>query len=172
MKKFQFFDGLRKALKGNKLADVALGCYVDLYRAAALTSPNLETSLRLLVSDIDADLKSRLLDPTRPFVNSEGLPDLELMTDAHVALFRLDPPSSSRTMMAAFNNSGTLEVPKLGALYALLFLAQDVRLVSWSELWTIRLHALSQTSIPTASISSLAHPVRSLFSVRRSIFSA
>lgn len=58
---FQFFESLRKSLKGTKLAEIALACYIDLCRAAAITKPGLESSLRLLVSDIDSDLKVRSL---------------------------------------------------------------------------------------------------------------
>lgn len=58
IKKLQFFENLRKALKGSKLSEIAATCFVDLIAAAASTN-DLDTPLRLLVSDIDSDLKVR-----------------------------------------------------------------------------------------------------------------
>lgn len=49
-------------MKSPKLADVACACYTDLCRAATCTQPDPSdpSALRLLVSDLDFDLKVRL----------------------------------------------------------------------------------------------------------------
>ena len=48
-------------MKSPKLADVACACYADLCRAATCTQPDPSdpSALRLLVSDLDFDLKVR-----------------------------------------------------------------------------------------------------------------
>lgn len=55
----QFLEGVRKAMKGSKLADVAAVCYTDLCKAAGATSrnPSDPSALRLLVADFDSEFK-------------------------------------------------------------------------------------------------------------------
>lgn len=143
----QFFEGLRKALKGAKLADVAAACYVDLVKAATYTQPDPDdpSALRLLVADLDSDLKVRLLfpllcgpslispysqsklfDPNRPFTTSEGEPDVGLSTEALVSLYRLDPAGVIYSPFPALLAPEASEPSKLTAVYACLFLVREV----------------------------------------------
>ncbi|WAQ82376.1 hypothetical protein PtA15_2A693 [Puccinia triticina] len=46
--------------------------------------------LRLLALDLVGDLNSRLLDPSKPFTNSEGVVEIPLMSEALAALCKLD----------------------------------------------------------------------------------
>jgi neurofibromin 1 len=58
-KKAQYLEGLRKALKTAKNADVAAACYVDLCRAASMVRADDNSGLRLLVQEIEFDVRVR-----------------------------------------------------------------------------------------------------------------
>ncbi|KAK4704245.1 neurofibromin 1, partial [Phenoliferia sp. Uapishka_3] len=126
-KKVQFFESLKKAMKSPKLADVACACYTDLCRAATWTQPDPSdpSALRLLVSDLEFDLKSKLLDPSTPFLNSDGGPDLNLMTEALIALYRLDPTQVAARTFPPLLEASAPDSSKLTAVYALDVLLRE-----------------------------------------------
>ncbi|OAV98832.1 hypothetical protein PTTG_10958 [Puccinia triticina 1-1 BBBD Race 1] len=91
-RKAAFIESLRKHLKAVKMTDVATACCVDLCKAATF-SPKMTAEgpgLRLLALDLVGDLNSRLLDPSKPFTNSEGVVEIPLMSEALAALCKLD----------------------------------------------------------------------------------
>ncbi|WAR61885.1 hypothetical protein PtB15_12B577 [Puccinia triticina] len=91
-RKAAFIESLRKHLKAVKMTDVATACCVDLCKAATF-SPKMTAEgpgLRLLALDLVGDLNSRLLDPSKPFTNSEGVVEIPLMSSS--ASSRSTPP--------------------------------------------------------------------------------
>ncbi|EGG04470.1 uncharacterized protein MELLADRAFT_88868 [Melampsora larici-populina 98AG31] len=91
-RKAAFIESLRKNLKVTKLADVATACCVDLCKAATFSPKTTAEGpgLRLLALDLVSDLNSRLLDPSKPFTNADGIVEVSLMSEALAALFKLD----------------------------------------------------------------------------------
>ncbi|KAH9819427.1 hypothetical protein DFH28DRAFT_1080087 [Melampsora americana] len=91
-RKAAFIESLRKNLKVIKLADVATACCVDLCKAATFSPKTTAEGpgLRLLALDLVSDLNSRLLDPSKPFTNADGMVEVSLMSEALAALFKLD----------------------------------------------------------------------------------
>ncbi|KAM0749716.1 hypothetical protein T439DRAFT_302673 [Meredithblackwellia eburnea MCA 4105] len=133
-KKVQFFETLRKGLKGAKLADVAAACYVDLCRAATCTFPDPSdpSALRLLVDDLDVDLKSKLFDPQRPFVTPEGVADTGLMSEALVSLYRLDPLGIASNPFPSLLDEEAADASKLTAIYSVSALIQEGHYLPWT----------------------------------------
>ncbi|WAR61458.1 hypothetical protein PtB15_12B143 [Puccinia triticina] len=70
-----FIDSLRKHLKAVKMTDVATTCCVNLCKAATFSPKTTAEGpgLRLLALDLVGDLNSRLLNPSKPCTNSEGV---------------------------------------------------------------------------------------------------
>ncbi|KAJ3107169.1 Ras GTPase activating protein ira2 [Phlyctochytrium bullatum] len=62
-KKQQWLDGVRKALKGGKLGDVASLCFVDLFRACSYVGRVEGACLRGVVGGVEAELKDKLFGP-------------------------------------------------------------------------------------------------------------
>ncbi|CAI2172941.1 5991_t:CDS:10 [Funneliformis geosporum] len=88
-KRVAFLDSLKQSLRRSRLADVAVVCYVDICKASTYVAKNDSSALRLIVPDIENDLKAKLFDPSRPFMNESQI-DQKLMTDCLTALFRLN----------------------------------------------------------------------------------
>ncbi|RIA90709.1 hypothetical protein C1645_875920 [Glomus cerebriforme] len=88
-KKVAFLDSLKQSLKKSKLADVAAVCYVDICKASTYVAKTDTSVLLQIVPDIENDLKAKLFDPNKPFMNESQI-DQKLMTDCLTALFRLN----------------------------------------------------------------------------------
>ena len=88
--KEQFMDNLKKALKGNKLADIAAICYVDICKASTFV-PKTETSssLRYIIPGIENELTEKLFNKENPLRDEEGNIDESLMVDCLHSLFLL-----------------------------------------------------------------------------------
>ncbi|WAQ90170.1 hypothetical protein PtA15_12A156 [Puccinia triticina] len=87
-----FIDSLRKHLKAVKMTDVATTCCVNLCKAATFSPKTTAEGpgLRLLALDLVGDLNSRLLNPSKPCTNSEGVVEIPLMSEALAALCKLN----------------------------------------------------------------------------------
>ncbi|CAH7670866.1 hypothetical protein BY996DRAFT_4641287 [Phakopsora pachyrhizi] len=103
-RKAAFIESLRKNLKAVKMTDVATSCCVDLCKVATF-SPKTTIEgpgLRLLALDLVSDLNSRLLDPSKPFTNPEGLVEIALMSEALAALCKLDRHFVDSTLLEKY----------------------------------------------------------------------
>ncbi|KAI9294940.1 hypothetical protein K502DRAFT_360889 [Neoconidiobolus thromboides FSU 785] len=98
-KKSQFFDNLRKTLKGKTLADVAAVAYVDLCKASTYLANIDEAALKHMIPDIESELKEKLFDPLRPFVTAENIIDQKLMIDCLTAFFRLNANNAMQSLI-------------------------------------------------------------------------
>ncbi|OAV97573.1 hypothetical protein PTTG_26002 [Puccinia triticina 1-1 BBBD Race 1] len=85
-------NDLRKHLKAVKMTDVATTCCVNLCKAATFSPKTTAEGpgLRLLALDLVGDLNSRLLNPSKPCTNSEGVVEIPLMSEALAALCKLN----------------------------------------------------------------------------------
>ena len=72
-------------------------------------------------------VQSQLFDPNLPFLNSEGVPDVVLMTEALVSLYRLDPAGMARNPFPALLEVLAADAAKLTAVFALHILVREVR---------------------------------------------
>ncbi|KAK0555397.1 Ras GTPase activating protein ira2 [Tilletia horrida] len=89
-KKIAFVEALRKGLRNQKLQDASILCCVDICKAATFTTKH-DVGLRLLVPDIEGELKERLFDPSRPALAATKQIDIPIMVELFVALYTVDP---------------------------------------------------------------------------------
>ncbi|KAK0540963.1 Ras GTPase activating protein ira2 [Tilletia horrida] len=97
-KKVAFVDALRKGLRNQKLLDASTLCCVDICKAATFTTKH-DAGLRLLVPDLEVELKERLFDPNKPTLNASKQVDTPLMIELFVALFKVDPNRAIREVV-------------------------------------------------------------------------
>lgn len=88
-KQRKFLESLLKALrsKDKLLSDVALVCFVDLYKASTFLSKSDLSALRFLVSDVQNDLQERLMNVDNPVKDQDGKIDVQLMVDFFVSAY-------------------------------------------------------------------------------------
>ncbi|KAJ3039290.1 Ras GTPase activating protein ira2 [Rhizophlyctis rosea] len=94
-KRAAFIDNLRRNTKG-KLTDVVVMCYVEICKAATCVARVEGGSLRAIIPGVEAELKERLFDVTRPVqiggpMNDEGLMDQKLITECLTVLYKMNP---------------------------------------------------------------------------------
>lgn len=130
-KKLSFIDGLRKSPRNTALIDVAALCCVDLFKAAA-TVPRSDNGLRLIVQDLEVDLKERLFDPKRPLASGNKPIELMLMVDFFAALFRIDPQRTTRELVPiCMSESNPLHF-KIALVKAAVLLASERHRLPWA----------------------------------------
>ncbi|RUS29150.1 hypothetical protein BC938DRAFT_480989 [Jimgerdemannia flammicorona] len=153
-KKTMFLDSLKKSLRSARLADVAAICYVDICKASTYVSKNDMSALRHIVPEIENELKEKLFDPSRPFLNSDNAIDQALMTDCLTALFRLNPRNALRSLIpVCLEGKQEDRAPtafKLVLVKSCLAIAAEEHRLPWNP------------SI-SSMYSSLATPLRKLF---------
>ncbi|SNX82669.1 related to Neurofibromin [Melanopsichium pennsylvanicum] len=130
-KKLSFIDGLRKSPRNTALIDVATLCCVDLFKAAA-SVPRSENGLRLIVHDLDAELKERLFDPKRPLASGNKPIELMLMIDFFAALFRLDPQRTIRELVPVCMSESSPIHFKIALVKACVLLASERHRLPWA----------------------------------------
>ncbi|SOV02504.1 related to neurofibromin [Ustilago sp. UG-2017a] len=133
-KKLSFIDGLRKLPRNNALIDAATLCCVDLFKAAA-SVPRSENGLRLIVHDLEAELKERLFDPTRPqrpLAGSNRPIELMLMIDFFASLFRLDPQRTIRELVPICMSDSSPIHFKIALVKACVLLASEKHRLPWA----------------------------------------
>lgn len=91
-KKYQFFETLRKSLKGSKVQDAAALCYVDMCKASTFVSKTEVTpGVRYLVPSLELELTDKLFNPQHPFKDADGAVDEALMVDCLFSFFLISP---------------------------------------------------------------------------------
>jgi neurofibromin 1 len=131
-RKAAFIDSLRKHLKAVKMTDVATACCVDLCKAATFSPKTTAEGpgLRLLALDLVSDLNSRLLDPSQPFTNSEGVVEIPLMSEALAALCKLDRHFVDTTLLEKCLSRNSFLPFQIAFIQACQKLASDPELTS------------------------------------------
>lgn len=130
-KKLSFIDGLRKLPRNTALIDVATLCCVDLFKAAA-SVPRTENGLRLIVHDLEAELKERLFDPKRPLASGNRPIELTFMIDLIAALFRLDPQRTIRELVPVCMAESSPIHFKIALVKACVLLASERHRLPWA----------------------------------------
>nr|CAG8557750.1 86_t:CDS:10 [Entrophospora candida] len=97
-KKVQFLETLKVSLKGKALSDVAALCYVDICKASTYVSKEDISTFRIIVPDIENDLKDKLFDLYRPFPDEHNI-NQSLMTDCLTVLFKLNPETTLNSLI-------------------------------------------------------------------------
>ncbi|KAG9291425.1 hypothetical protein G9A89_021843 [Geosiphon pyriformis] len=144
-----FLDSLRKSLRSTRLADVAAICYVDICKASTYVSKNDSSALRLIVPEIENELKEKLFDPNRPFT-TDAHSDQRLMTDCLTALFRLNHRNALRSLIPVCLQENAPNTFKLVLVKSCFTIASEENQLPWNP--TI-----------TSMYSILASPLRKLF---------
>ncbi|CAI2169037.1 10253_t:CDS:10, partial [Funneliformis geosporum] len=127
--KVQFFETLKKSLR-NRNAEVAAVCYVDIFKASTYVK-NEASALRLIVPDIENELKETLFDPNRPFPNEQNV-DQKLMTDCLTALFRISPENTLRSLIPTFVHENVPNAFKLVLVKSCYSIASEESRFPWS----------------------------------------
>ncbi|TPX30663.1 hypothetical protein SmJEL517_g05805 [Synchytrium microbalum] len=104
--KAAFLETMKKSLKTRGAGDAAALCYVDICRASTYVSKQDGSALRMIVPNIENELKDKLFDPAVP-VNPPGPPgasgdnavDQKLMTECLTALFKLNTWTTLRGLV-------------------------------------------------------------------------
>ncbi|KAG1177602.1 hypothetical protein G6F70_005649 [Rhizopus microsporus] len=137
-KKSAFLASLRKAMKGDRMADLAAICYVDCCRAATYIAKDDTTALRQIVPDIENELVEKLFDPHRPIGidgrnNSLGvyIDYQSLMADCIVALFRLDVERTVNTIIPACFEFSAPTLFKVSMVKAAVAIASEENKLPW-----------------------------------------
>ncbi|CBQ70693.1 related to Neurofibromin [Sporisorium reilianum SRZ2] len=130
-KKLSFIDGLRRAPRNTALVDVATLCCIDLFKAAA-SVPRSENGLRLIVHDLEAELKERLFDPKRPLASGNKPIELMLMVDFFAASFRLDPQRAIRELVPICMAESSPIHFKIALVKACVLLASERHRLPWA----------------------------------------
>lgn len=104
-----FLDTLKQSLKASKQTDVSLVCFVDICKCAALTAKIGESPLQRLAREIDPELKSRLLNPSKPIIapssSSETQCNQRVVIDYIVASYQREPGTFLPWIMAQLEKS-------------------------------------------------------------------
>lgn len=146
----KFLDSLLKALRGKEktLTDVAVVCFVDVYKASTFVSKSDMSALRFLVPDVQNHLQERLMNAENPIKTESGAIDVRLIVDFLVSSFRLNQRHvTSYVLPILFKHP---PVFKLVLAKSMLRLAQEGKALPWH---------------PTLAVSYtfLSKPVRALF---------
>ncbi|KAJ3055682.1 Ras GTPase activating protein ira2 [Rhizophlyctis rosea] len=102
-KRAAFIDNLRRNTKG-KLTDVVVMCYVEICKAATCVARVEGGSLRAIIPGVEAELKERLFDVSRPIplggpMAEDGLMDQKLLTECFTVLYKLNPWSTLKGLV-------------------------------------------------------------------------
>jgi len=99
-KKAAFLETLRKSLKNSRLSDVAAFSYVDMCRASTFVSKTDGSALRLLVPNIEIELKERLFDTNRLNLNQvDSIIDQQLLIECLTSLLKLNLNNTLRSLV-------------------------------------------------------------------------
>ncbi|PWN42984.1 hypothetical protein IE81DRAFT_366164 [Ceraceosorus guamensis] len=130
-KKVNFLETLRKSLRVSKLSDMAAICCVDIVRAASCT-PLSDAGLRLIVPDLEADLREKLFDPSHPPLNNNRQIETSIIVEAFVAFFRLDPQKTLKTLVPVCLGSSSPQPFKLALIRSCIQMASERNRLPWT----------------------------------------
>jgi len=100
-KKAVFLDNLRKSLRNSRLSDIAAYSFVDICRASTFVSKTDGSALRLLIPNIEVELKERLYDIGRPNLNQiDSVIDQQLLIDSLTSFLKLNLNNSLRSLVS------------------------------------------------------------------------
>ncbi|KAI8975358.1 hypothetical protein BDF20DRAFT_914298 [Mycotypha africana] len=137
-RKVAFFGNLRKAMKGEKMGELAAICYVDLCRIATYAVKHTIATLREIIPDIEDELTDKLFDPHRQtdiesLSNSIGvfIDHRALMADCIVAMFRLDLDKTINSLIPRCFDENAPTIFKISVVKAALSIASDENRLPW-----------------------------------------
>jgi hypothetical protein len=152
-----FLSLLKKSLQTTRNVDIAAVCYVDLCKAAMYVPPNNESVLRSIAADVEADLKEKVWDFTKPPSSESTLAILgytidqqALTTDFLLARIRLLTEDTLKTIVPSCVEENVPILFKLSLVKACLIIAQEENNLPWNP-------TLSSLS------NGLCTPLRKLF---------
>ncbi|KAI8647143.1 hypothetical protein BD408DRAFT_358792 [Parasitella parasitica] len=127
-----------KAMKGDRMGELAAICYVDLCRAATYVSKDDMTAIRQVVPDVENELIEKLFDIHRPadvdsLSTSLGvyIDHRSLMADCIVAMFRLDTQKTISSLIPTCFDHGAPTIFKLSVVKAAVAIASEVDSLPW-----------------------------------------
>ncbi|KAI9282283.1 hypothetical protein BY458DRAFT_429071 [Sporodiniella umbellata] len=137
-KKAAFLSSLQKAMKAERMAELAAICYVDICRAATYVSKNDMTAIRQIVPDIETELIDKLFDSNRTGVTEQRANSLGvyvdyqgLMSSCIVALFRLDPEKTVNRLIPSCFEFTAPVMFKTGVLKAAVIIVSEQNRLPW-----------------------------------------
>ncbi|KAI9476257.1 MAG: hypothetical protein EXX96DRAFT_293488 [Benjaminiella poitrasii] len=137
-KKAAFFNSLKKAMKGDRMSELAAICYVDLCRAATYVSKDNMTGIRQVVPDVENELIDKLFDvhrsiDTESLSNSLGvmIDHRSLMADCIVTMFRLDTEKTVNSLIPTCFDWGAPTIFKMSVVKATVAIASEENRLPW-----------------------------------------
>ncbi|KAI9259080.1 hypothetical protein BY458DRAFT_479034 [Sporodiniella umbellata] len=156
-KRSNFMILLKKSLQTSRNLDLASVCYVDICKAATYVSPHNESILRLMVADIESDLRNKVWN----FANFYGIDTANstlgytidqqaLATDFLLSRIKLDKDDAIRTLIPSCMDENAPIIVKL----ALVKSFSAIMLEEYHLPWNPTLDSLRD---------SICTPLRTLF---------
>lgn len=131
-KKSDFLEMLRKGLRSSKLSDVSALCCVDICNAA-IASVKGDSGLRLLVPDLESDLKEKLFDSKKALMGGAlNVIEIPLMVAAFVAFFRLDPEKTLAEVLPLLMDDADSIVCQITLVKSCIRLASERERLPWN----------------------------------------
>ncbi|KAJ3298331.1 Ras GTPase activating protein ira2 [Borealophlyctis nickersoniae] len=137
-KKAAFVDGLKKSIR-TKLWDVSVVCYIEICKAATWVGRVEGGSLRALVPGIEADLKEKLFDLSKPVQlstptteDSSFLVDQRLLTECLTALYKLNPWTTLRGVVPLVSDVNAPAVYKVVLAKACWAIVNEDQPLPWN----------------------------------------
>ncbi|KAI7901148.1 uncharacterized protein BX663DRAFT_457281 [Cokeromyces recurvatus] len=156
-KKTFFLATLKNSLKPGRMAELAAICYADICKAATYVPKTEASALRHIVPDIETELRNQLFDRDRPLIADSLMSGLgiiidhrSLLADCLVALFRLNPRHTLRSLFPTCLNQRSPTLFKISLVKACLAIASEENRLPWNP------------SV-TALYDSLSGPLKDLF---------
>ncbi|KAF7726129.1 Ras GTPase activating protein ira2 [Apophysomyces ossiformis] len=138
-KKTVFLNALRKSLKGGRMAELSIICYVDICKAATYVSKSDVSALRHIVPEVENELREKLFDMERPLLPEGLMGSLGividhrcLLADGLVAMFRLNPRNVMHSLFPACLSDRAPTVFKLSLVKACLAIASEENRLPWN----------------------------------------
>ncbi|CAH1760475.1 9376_t:CDS:10 [Entrophospora sp. SA101] len=129
-KKVAFLETLKISLKRSRSAEVAIECCVDICKASTYVSRKDSLALRLIVPEIENDLRERLFDPVRSLTYDNQF-NQSLMTDCLTALFKLNN-TTLRSFIPVCLNENAPSVFKLVLVKSCYAIASEENKFPWN----------------------------------------
>ncbi|TPX48503.1 hypothetical protein SeLEV6574_g01999 [Synchytrium endobioticum] len=153
LNKAAFLETMKKSLKSRGAGDAAALCYVDICRASTYVSKQVGSALRMIVPNIEHELKDKLFDPAMPVLppgppgaSGDNVVDQKLMIECLSALFKLNPWTTLRNLVPVMLD------PAAPMSFKMVVVKSCYSIVSETSLpWNPKIDA------------SLAKPLRELF---------
>ncbi|KAI8085069.1 uncharacterized protein BX664DRAFT_266338 [Halteromyces radiatus] len=131
-----FLGTLRQSLRSARTAEIAVTCYVDLYKAAIYVPPTEESVLRHITTDIEDELSEQIWSITKAISQDTSIghqsDHLQLLTDYLLTRLQMIANDDLDTFISTFFNDTVPPIAERALVKACLRLVQDPLSLPWN----------------------------------------